>query len=104
MFRFEKGESCFLELIQTLNGMKINAQKEGQPTIRNVAKLLMNSMYGRFGIHNSFINHAIVDDESFDRMANKYVIESFVRIGNKSLISYALGLNSEEKVELVLIR
>ena len=45
MFRFEKGESCFLELIQTLNGMKINVQKEGQPTIRNVAKLLMNSIW-----------------------------------------------------------
>jgi len=31
--------------------MKVTAQLEGKPVIRNVAKLMMNSMYGRLGMH-----------------------------------------------------
>jgi hypothetical protein len=47
LIKFQKGEA-FKELILILNQMKIDAQLNKQPTIRNVAKLLMNSMYGRF--------------------------------------------------------
>ncbi|CAB4392822.1 unnamed protein product [Rhizophagus irregularis] len=38
-----------------LNDMKITAQQNKQATIRNLAKLLMNSMYGRFGMHPTLI-------------------------------------------------
>jgi hypothetical protein len=33
------------------NQMKVNAQLEGKPTLRNIAKLLIYSMYERFGMH-----------------------------------------------------
>src|SRR4026208_628020 len=52
-FEFQKGDHCFRELIEQLNSMKIEAQVNRQPNIRNMAKLLMNSMYGRFGMHPS---------------------------------------------------
>lgn len=48
---FKSGVHCFKELIEQLNTMKIEAQLNKQPTIRNMAKLLMNSMYGRFGMN-----------------------------------------------------
>lgn len=47
LIQFQKG-NAFKELILELNAMKIEAQLNNQPTIRNIAKLLMNSMYGRF--------------------------------------------------------
>jgi len=42
--------------------MKITAQQEGRPAIRNIAKLLMNSMYGRFGMHVDQTMHVIVTE------------------------------------------
>lgn len=45
--------------------MKITAQKEGKPTIRNIAKLLMNSMYGRFGMRTLNQAFIIVDSQPF---------------------------------------
>lgn len=46
-YSFDRGLNTFLDLIQKLNQMKVDAQLNEQPTIRNIAKLLMNSMYGR---------------------------------------------------------
>lgn len=48
---FQRGENTFRDLIGTLNGMKVRAQEEGKPVLRNIAKLMMNSMYRRFGMH-----------------------------------------------------
>jgi hypothetical protein len=31
--------------------MKVQAQEQGKPALRNIAKMLMNSLYGRFGMH-----------------------------------------------------
>lgn len=50
-YAFQRGDNTFLALIKKLNQMKVNAQLEGRPVLRNIAKLLMNSMYGRFGMH-----------------------------------------------------
>ena len=45
-YQFQRGENTFLQLITQLNTMKVEAQIDNKPTIRNIAKLLMNSMYG----------------------------------------------------------
>lgn len=58
-FSFKRGANTFLQLITQLNDMKITAQQNKQATIRNLAKLLMNSMYGRFGMHPTFTSHHI---------------------------------------------
>lgn len=59
-YKFDKGINTFLDLITQLNNMKIEAQLNSQPTIRNIAKLLMNSMYGRFGMHTNPIQQKIM--------------------------------------------
>lgn len=45
-YSFQKGFNAFKDLINQLNSMKIEAQLNNQPTIRNIAKLLLNSMFG----------------------------------------------------------
>ena len=62
LYSFQKGENCFLDLIEKLNDMKVTAQLNNQPTIRNVAKLLMNSMYGRFGMHTKPMQTSLIPD------------------------------------------
>jgi hypothetical protein len=40
---FQRGDNTFKALIEKLNHMKVTAQLEGRPVLRNIAKLLMNS-------------------------------------------------------------
>lgn len=87
---FQRGENSFLTLIQRLNLMKVNAQKEGKPVLRNIAKLLMNSMYGRFGMHTPEIKHAIVNPQQLTALMKEYAILEQITLGDLDLITYAL--------------
>lgn len=71
--------------------MKIDAQINNQPTIRNIAKLLMNNMYGRYGIHTDNIRQAIVDQAKFTVLSRNYYIKERIELGALLLISYTLG-------------
>jgi hypothetical protein len=71
--------------------MKIIAQKEGRPTIRNIAKLLMDSMYGRFGIHPSLTNTSIWTEEQINSLTNGWDILSKIDFGELSLVTTILN-------------
>jgi|ERR1043165_5448180 DNA polymerase elongation subunit (family B) len=70
--------------------MKINAQIEGRPVLRNIAKLLMNSMYGRFGMHTPELKHAIVNSLQLTDLIKNYQILEHISLGDLELITYAL--------------
>lgn len=88
---FQKGENTFLDLIQKLNQIKVEAQQNNQPTIRNVAKLLMNSMYGRFGMHTDNIRHTFLDQKELLIALKDYIILDRIDFEAKALISYSLS-------------
>jgi hypothetical protein len=90
-FSFKRGVNCFLDLITQLNEMKIIAQKEGKATIRNIAKLLMNSMYGRFGMHPSLTNTHIWTEEQINSLTNGWDILSKIDFGELSLVTTILN-------------
>ena len=71
---FQRGENLFRTLIEQLNAMKVKSQLEGKPVLRNIAKLLMNSMYGRFGMHTPELKHAIVDPQQLDQIVENYLV------------------------------
>lgn len=89
-YSFQRGVNTFLELIEQLNEMKINAQKEGLSTIRNIAKLLMNSMYGRFGMHSILDRTIIIPSSKVADFEREYSIQKEIRFENNSLISYTI--------------
>lgn len=70
--------------------MKITAQKENKPTIRNIAKLLMNSMYGRFGMHTELVKNAFFKREEIEGLSRKYNILQEIPLGSLILTAYAL--------------
>ncbi len=67
-YSFQRGDNTFKELILKLNDMKVQAQLDNQPTIRNLAKLLMNSMYGRFGMHTDELRYSFLNEGTLGTM------------------------------------
>src|SRR6266536_1306222 len=90
-YEFQRGENTFYELIQQLNNMKIEAQSNNQPTIRNLAKLLMNSMYGRFGMHTDNLRHDILNQEQIAKLSKDFIIKEVISFGKLSLVTYTLS-------------
>jgi len=62
-YKFNKSNKVFDQFINNLASMKIVAEKDGLPAKRNIAKLLMNSTYGRFGMHISNAISTIVPEK-----------------------------------------
>jgi len=71
--------------------MKITAQEEGKPTIRNIAKLLMNSMYGRFGMHADMTQTKIVSYSERVELGKSFTIQSSIQLGSFYLVNYVLA-------------
>jgi hypothetical protein len=92
---FDK-EEIFKDYMTTLYQIKENSSKTGaEPnnTRYYIAKLLMNSLYGRFGMSPVFENHLIIDNNELEDYSDKYdVIPKFLGDINdentKILISY----------------
>jgi hypothetical protein len=80
-YAFQRGENTFKALIEQLNEMKRQAQLNGQPTIRNISKLLMNSMYGRFGMHTDNIRQVIVDATKLPQLSRDFSIKDSIDLG-----------------------
>jgi len=90
-FEFREGRNTFLQLITQLNEMKITAQLNKQPTIRNLAKLLMNSMYGRFGMHPSLSQTNIYTEEQLENLAQQWLLLNRIDFGELSLVTTLLN-------------
>jgi hypothetical protein len=71
--------------------MKVQAQMDNKPTIRNLAKLLMNSMYGRFGMHTDYLFHDILNQAQIALLSRDYTIKEFLPFGELSLVTYTLN-------------
>lgn len=90
-FSFKRGVNTFLQLITQLNDMKITAQQNKQATIRNLAKLLMNSMYGRFGMHPTFTSHHIWTQQQIKGITKAWMIENRIPLGEFELVTTILN-------------
>ena len=86
-----KSEPLFNKYVDSLNKMKENSNKNS--INYTIAKLLLNSLYGRFAMSPSLLNHKVLEANSteyndFIRLIKFENIESEVKLGNKVLISY----------------
>lgn len=90
-YDFSEGKHTFLDLITQLNEMKITAQREGKPTIRNLAKLLMNSMYGRFGMHPSLTKTQFHTQEGIENLSQYWDLKNRIDFGEINLVTLELA-------------
>jgi len=87
-WRFAKGAKTFKDLILRLNQMKVEAQLSGEPVRRSIAKLMMNSLYGRFGMHPEEGIAAFVTQGELNDLIEAHTIVSEKKIGELYLIEY----------------
>ena len=59
--------------------------------MRNIAKLLMNSMFGRFGMHTDLTQTKIVSYSERVKIGEHFTIKSSIQLGSLYLIIYLLG-------------
>jgi hypothetical protein len=53
------------------------------------AKILLNSLYGRFGMDGNFNTSKIIDKKEFNKLLkSNYDIDNITELGNKFLVSY----------------
>lgn len=94
-FEFQRGENTFTRLIQKLNPMKIEAQKANKPVLRNIAKLLMNSLYGRFGMHPNTTQTMIVTPQQFAAIQSRLTVTNFIDFGEVIMVTFIPELASQ---------
>jgi hypothetical protein len=85
-YTFDKA-NIFKEYINDLYEIK-KASNKDEPMYL-ISKLLMNSLYGRFGMNELLNNNIIIDDNDIYNYIDKYTINNIISLdNNKSIISY----------------
>lgn len=85
-YTFEQA-NIFQEYVSELYKMKASASKSDPMYL--IAKLLLNSLYGRFGMSNDFDTNLIISDLLLDQMFEEYCVSDVIPFNNgKSLISF----------------
>lgn len=89
--------NIFEEYVKDLYEIKVSHSKSDPMYL--VAKLLLNSLYGRFGMSNDMEHHVLIANKRMDEFLNKYCISDVIPLNNaKSLISYS----DEQELETIM--
>lgn len=86
-YQFERGKDLFKDFVSDHYEIK---KKSKNPVQRNIAKLCLNSLYGRLGMNEIENNMAIMDKEMFkglDKIKNISIVSELNN--NKYLIKYS---------------
>jgi DNA polymerase type B, organellar and viral len=85
-YTFERG-NIFENYINDLYKIKKASNKDDQMYL--ISKLLMNSLYGRFGMNEILFIHEIINENDLNYYIDKYSINEIIHLNNnKLLISY----------------
>lgn len=93
---FEK-DIIFKEFVNHLYEMKLHNDKNNPKY--TIAKLLLNSLYGRFGMNPEVENHIIIDSKFSYEYFKKYTITDILDLNNgKELLSYLPNNNDNDVI------
>jgi len=96
-YTFER-KNIFKEYVSDLYKIKESHSKNDPMYL--ISKLLMNSLYGRFGMNEIFFIHEIIDDIKLNHYIDKYSINEIIPLNNnKILISY-FDINIKDNIML----
>jgi hypothetical protein len=92
-------EKIYLKNILQIYIKLINSSNKDDPMYL-ISKLLMNSLYGRFGMNEILFTHEIIDEIKLNYYIEKYSINEIIHLNNnKILISY-FDINIKEDIML----
>lgn len=90
-YRFERGKDLFKKYVETHYEIKINAE---DLTIKNLSKLFLNALYGKFGMREIESRLKNMDVKEANKTAKNYNYSIFAHLNdNKVLIKYSSRVN-----------
>jgi len=78
----DKSNELFREFVEKYSKIKIKAEKEGNNAKRTTAKLLLNSLYGRFGLKYEPYTIDFVDSSEADQISINHEVFDRLSIDN----------------------
>lgn len=93
-----KRKNIFKNFVQYFYNLKKNCNKDD--VFYTIAKLILNSLAGRFGMLPYKFKHEIIDDKELELYLSKYKLSSILDLNNgKVLISYPENLEEDNNFE-----
>nr|YP_010852503.1 DNA polymerase [Aureoboletus raphanaceus]WGL38732.1 DNA polymerase [Aureoboletus raphanaceus] len=88
-YLFEE-DDIFINYIEDLYRIKVDADKNKDPVWRLISKNLMNSLYGRFGMDQYLVNSSVIDKNEiiFKDIITHSEIDDVIELDDKLLIQY----------------
>lgn len=83
-FVFEESEVLFKDYIETLYALRRQAQKDGNTSLSFVCKILMNSLYGKFGQSSLAKSIETIPDGELERIMEEAVSVSHINNASES--------------------
>jgi DNA polymerase type B, organellar and viral len=94
-YTFEKA-NIFKDYVDFLYNFRLNYPKSDP--MNYIAKILLNSLYGRFGMDDNFTEVSVIHMDFYNDFENKYLdnIKSSIKLGEYYLIEFAYDKNQIE--------
>lgn len=94
-YTFNKEENIFKNFVEKI--YKIKSTAGNNKSLKNVAKLILNSLLGRFGLRLDPNTTDIIDEKELDRIASTRAINSCVQLNNDK---YLVNYNTEIDIDI----
>ncbi len=97
-YKFKKGDDIFTSFVNDIYMKRNEAKEEGLFSLQYVFKLILNSLYGRFGMKDIENKIEIVDTNEAEKILKKKNVSLYTELNNKSLIKYNTNMNINYKI------
>lgn len=87
-YLYRKGEGMFTEFVESIYSKRAQAKKEGKTGLSLVLKLIMNALYGRFGINPMSTVTDIVNFEEFHKINPEIITSYYPVTKNRVVVTY----------------
>lgn len=95
-YLFDKMETPFKEFVSTIAESRNEARKEGNESLAYVYKILMNSLYGRFGINPKCTMTEICDDDRLSLLKRLSGFIDFYKLDdNINITKYKINIDGK---------
>lgn len=96
-YLFERMESPFRDFVSSLFESRLDARKSGNESLSYVYKILMNSLYGRFGINPKSTITEVCDEERYnDLIRHSELIFGDMLSENNYIVAYHSNTGKDE--------
>jgi len=95
-YTFEKS-NIFKDYVEFLYSLRSKYSRSNP--LNYIAKILLNSLYGRFGMDDNFVNIEVIQKDYYSDFENKYLdqIDEKIDLGDYMVVFYKTELINEDK-------